>query len=489
MRLVRLVLAAILFGGTATVILHNWFGVGGGGLDDLTGGSLYDSVVVAAGAACLLRSCSIPSERAAWLLIGAAVLVWAGGEIYWTANILHDPEAPYPSPADVGYLAFYPLAYAGLVMLVRARADEIDWRLWSDGAIAALGTAALGTAFVFDFVAERTSGTTLEVITSLAYPLGDIGMLAMIVGVIALTGWHPDRTWSLLLLGLAALVVADIAYTVQATGGFVPPGNWIDPIYLISASCIGAILWQPSASRIKPERLDERRELMVPAIFAAVMIGLFAMQYTSATSGLTTMLWAATMLAVIARLAMSVHENRALVEQVRTDQLTGLGNRGGLQVDFKTACDLATEEAPIALMLFDLNGFKRFNDTFGHPAGDELLARFGRALRAVLGNRAAAYRIGGDEFCVVAHGSAEEIDAVKKRAAEALTARDRGVEVSSSWGAVSIPAEAASPSEAMQLADLRMYAQKESRRTAHDDARLDRAVSVQSWPQASAKGA
>ena len=133
-------------------------------------------------------------------------------------------------------------------MLVRARAQEIDWRLWTDGAIAALGTAALGTAFIFDFVADRTTGTTLEVATSLAYPLGDVGMLAMIVGVIALTGWHPGRTWSLLLAGLGALVVADIAYTVQASGGFVPPGNWIDPIYLISATCIGAILWQPSVS-------------------------------------------------------------------------------------------------------------------------------------------------------------------------------------------------------------------------------------------------
>ena len=468
MRAVRTTLAAVLFGGTAIVILHNWLGLGGSGLDDLTGGELYDSVVVAAGAACLLRAQAIRSERAAWLLIGAAVLVWAAGEIYWTAYILDNPEAPYPSPADIGYLAFYPLAYAGLVMLVRARADEIDWRLWSDGAIAALGTAALGTAFVFDFVAERTSGTTLEVVTSLAYPLGDIGMLAMIVGVIALTGWRPDRTWSLLLIGLAALVVADIAYTVQATGGFVPPGNWIDPIYLISATCIGAILWQPSASRIKPERLDDRRELMVPAIFAAVMIGLFAMQYQSATSGLTTMLWAATMLAVIARLAISVHENRALVEQVRTDPLTGLGNRGGLQVDFETACRHASEEAPVALILFDLNGFKRFNDTFGHPAGDALLARFGQALRSTVGGRAAAYRIGGDEFCVVAQGSAEEIEAVKKRAAESLTASDRGVEVSSSWGAVTIPGEAETPSEAMRLADLRMYAQKESRRASRE---------------------
>ncbi len=465
-RVLRAALAVVLFGGTVLVILHNWLGLGGADLDDFAGGELYDAVVLAAGVACLLRARAVESERSAWVLIGAGVLAWAAGEIYWTAAILDNPEAPYPSLADAGYLAFYPLTYAGLVLLVRARVHEIDWRLWSDGAIAALGTAALGAAFVFDFVAERTTGTRLEVATSLAYPLGDIGMLAMIVGVIALTGWHPGRTWSLLLAGLAAMVVADIAYTVQASGGFVPPGNWIDPIYLSSASCIGAILWQPSVEGIEPQRLGNRRELMVPAIFAVVMIGLFAMQHMSATSGLTTMLWAATMLAVIVRLAMSVRENRALLEQVRTDSLTGLGNRGAMQVDFEAACERASEGPRVTLILFDLNGFKRYNDSFGHPAGDELLMRLGRGLKSAVGDAGFAYRIGGDEFCVVVSGPAETVDAVTRRAAEGLTASNHGVEVSASWGAATVPDEAPNPAEAMQLADLRMYAQKESRRVA-----------------------
>ena len=58
----------------------------------------------------------------------------------------------------------------------------------------------------------------LQVATTLAYPLGDIAMLSLVVGVVALTGWRPGRTWSLLLAGLAALVVADVAYTLQSSG-------------------------------------------------------------------------------------------------------------------------------------------------------------------------------------------------------------------------------------------------------------------------------
>ena len=52
--------------------------------------------------------------------------------------------------------------------------------------------------------------------------------------------------------------------------------------------------------------------------------------------------------------------------------------------------------------MFDLDGFKAYNDSFGHPAGDALLVRLGRNLTAAVGHSASAYRMGGDEFCVLA---------------------------------------------------------------------------------------
>src|SRR6476659_1170124 len=170
----RLFFAFAIGAGTVAVAAHDWLGFGGGAFADAAEGWLNDAVVVAAGATCLLRSRSAGRERTAWEAIGASILVWAAAEIYWTVAIVGDPSPPYPSPADAGYLAFYPLAALGLVLLVRARAEEIEWRLWMDGAIAALGTAALGTAFVFDFVADPPSGTAIQVATTPASPLGDI---------------------------------------------------------------------------------------------------------------------------------------------------------------------------------------------------------------------------------------------------------------------------------------------------------------------------
>ena len=474
----RKAIAALLFGGAGLVILYDWVGIGGSSLDVAINGVVYDSVVIGAGLACLTRALRGGPERAAWIAIGASILAWAAGEIWWTIYIEGNPDAPYPSPADIGYLGFYPLAILGLFLLVRARAGELDRRLWMDGAIAALGTGALGAALLFEFVAERTSGTAVEVATTLAYPFGDVVLVALIVGIIALTRWRPGRTWALLLAGLAVMAVADVAFTLQTYEATLPGGDWVEPIYLISAVLLGAEAWQPQADPILPDaRFDGWREMMVPGIVAAAMIALVAMQYFSHASALTTILWSATMLSVIGRLVLSLRENKQLLEQVRTDRLTGLGSQARMQMDLEER--ERTPGAPLTVILLDLNGFKHYNDTFGHPAGDRMLALLGRRLGEAVEPEATAYRLGGDEFLVMTEGGVAERglearDALVVRAAEALTSKGSGFDLSASWGVASVPEEADSPAEAMQLADVRMYAQKESRRVAGPLGTLDR---------------
>ena len=213
--------------------------------------ALYDLVVLAAGLACFLRILSGGRERGAWIAISAAILSSALVEFYLTAFLAHDPDAPFPSLADAGYLSFYPLAALGIFLMIRARWRTLDWRLWMDGAIAALGTAALGAALVFEFVADRATGTPLQVAVTLAYPLGDTLMLALVVGIVALTRWHPGRTWSLILLGLAALVFADMASTLQEAGGG-QPSDWVKPFYMLGAAFIGAEALHPRADGSRP---------------------------------------------------------------------------------------------------------------------------------------------------------------------------------------------------------------------------------------------
>lgn len=463
-------IGAVLFAGTALVVLYDWLSLGGSDLNGAINGVAYDAVVVCAGFSCLLRASRGGPERGAWVAIGASILAWAAGEIWWTLYIEGNPDAPYPSPADLGYLVFYPLAILGLYLLVRARAQELDRRLWMDGLIAALGSGAVGAALIFEFVADRTSGSAIEVATTLAYPFGDVLLVALVVGVIALTRWRPGRTWSLLLAGLTVMAVADVAFTLQTYEATLPGGDWVEPLYLISAVLLGAVAWQPQADPILADaRFDGWREMMVPGIVSAAMIALVVLQSFEHTSALTTVLWSATMLSVIGRLVLSLQENKRLLEQVRTDRLTGLGSQARFQMDLEAR--ERTPGRPLTVLLLDLNNFKRYNDTRGHPAGDKMLAELGARLGAAMKGAATAYRLGGDEFLVLADGGMVEMgrearDELAVRAAEALTARGRGVDLSASWGLASVPEEADSPAEAMQLADVRMYAQKESRKLA-----------------------
>jgi len=475
---VRKAIAAVLFGGAALVIVHDWIGIGGPSLDTAINGVAYDAVVICAAFACLTRALRGGPERAAWVAISASIFAWAAAEIWWTLYIEGNPNAPYPSPADIGYLAFYPLAALGLYLLVRARAHELDRRLWMDGLIAALGTAALGAALLFEFVADRTSGSTIEVMTTLAYPFGDVLLVSLIVGVIALTRWRPGRTWTLLLGGLAVMAVADVAFTLQSYESTLPGGDWVEPIYLLSAVLLGAEAWQPQADHILPDaRFDGWREMIVPGIVAGAMIVLGLLQYLHSSSALTTILWSLTMLAVIGRLALSLRENTRLLEQVRTDPLTGLGSQARLRMDLELR--ERSPEVPLTVILLDLNGFKRYNDNFGHPAGDKMLAMLGKRLKAAIEPPATGYRLGGDEFLVLVDGGVVELgferrEEIAVAAAEALTAKGKGFDLSAAWGIASVPEEADSPAEAMQLADVRMYAQKESRRLTWSVGPLDR---------------
>jgi diguanylate cyclase (GGDEF)-like protein len=168
-------------------------------------------------------------------------------------------------------------------------------------------------------------------------------------------------------------------------------------------------------------------------------------------------------LAMIALAGLSLRAGRReLEQQAMTDVLTGLGNRRKLMADLGRGVKTATAERPIALMMFDLNGFKNYNDTFGHPAGDALLMRLGAALtRAVAPFGGRAYRPGGDEFCVIADGS--RLHALEA-ALQALTETGEGFAISAAFGTVVIPLDTGDPTEALRKADNAMYAQKNSGR-------------------------
>ena len=104
------------------------------------------------------------------------------------------------------------------MLLLRARAGRVSPVLWLDGLVCGLTIAAVGAALVFGVVAS-TEGSLSTVVTNLAYPLGDLFLLAFVIAVIAITGWRAGLSWLLLAAAFAIWAVADVIYLYQAALG------------------------------------------------------------------------------------------------------------------------------------------------------------------------------------------------------------------------------------------------------------------------------
>jgi diguanylate cyclase (GGDEF)-like protein len=143
------------------------------------------------------------------------------------------------------------------------------------------------------------------------------------------------------------------------------------------------------------------------------------------------------------------------------DALTGLGNRRAL-MDTLDACIASGE--PTIVAMFDLDGFKGYNDSFGHLAGDALLARLGARLQTTVHSYGAAFRLGGDEFCVVAAGDDVLRGLIERNATAALREDGSAFAITASCGTVLIDDASMTRVDALRLADDRMYANKNGAR-------------------------
>ena len=208
--------------------------------------------------------------------------------------------------------------------------------------------------------------------------------------------------------------------------------------------------------------------MVFPSIFAAIAVGVMTWDHFSRLHEVSVWLSAATLAAVIVRMGISFRENTALMDALHddaaTDSLTELGNRRKLVQDLQSALALGQDaQHSHVFALYDLDGFKFYNDSFGHPAGDSLLRRLGGKLAEAVEPTGRAYRLGGDEFCILVSASAGRMASIVEAGRAALTEHGEGFRVSASAGAVLLSAEATIASEALRLADRRMYSEKSER--------------------------
>jgi two-component system cell cycle response regulator len=426
---------------------------------------VYNGIVVAAALFCVARALVVGStDRLAWGLVGIGLLAWGVGDVYYALALADLEEVPIPSLADAFYLAFYPFVYVGLALLLRSRLQGMRGDLWVDGIIAGLTMAALAAALVFGVIVDVTGGDPLKIATNLAYPFADLGLIAVVTVVLAMTGWHVDRTWAFILAGCAVFGVADTAYLYQTAVGTYVEGTIVDAGWVAGIVLVGVAAWQPRRA-IASVRVDGFWVFVLPTIFGTLALSLLIYDHFRPVNNVALVLASCALAAVIARMAMTFRRNEALLETSRrdaeTDALTGLANRRRLLLDLESRIDAGV---PTILLLFDLDGFKSYNDAFGHPAGDSLLHRLAGKLGEAAEPFGRAYRMGGDEFCVIADGQGVDRGPIAVAALRALRDEGEGFQIGSAYGAAILPEEATELSEALRIADTRLYGNKDSRR-------------------------
>ncbi|HUN78284.1 MAG TPA: diguanylate cyclase [Solirubrobacteraceae bacterium] len=475
---IRVALGAVA-AAIAAHFAHAVTGFGGEATAEAFDTWVYDAVTVGCAALCLTRAIARPEARPAWLCLGVGLSCDAAGEVLSSIG-----ESFAPTAQEALYLCFYVGAYVAIVLLGRRQVRDFHLSMWLDGVIGGVAVAALGATALATPGFLSAAGGGVRTALDVSYPLLDTLLAGLVVTMLALGGWRVYRTFLTIALGFLVMAGADAAYIYrEAHGGYVA-GTALDSLWLLSVALLAFAAWQPERRTIN-ERHSLAAIMAAPIACGLVAIGVLAYGSVRGIAGAGTWLAVATLVVVLARLLATGGENLRLLaasgELAERDALTGLGNRRALLRDLERATAEASAEQPKLLLLFDLNGFKRYNDTFGHPAGDALLARLGGRLAERAAGRGRAYRLGGDEFCALLDLAGERRGLGGEPPDLARTPQDLGDEpqelaadlagallqsgerftIGACYGEVLLGVEAREPTAALRIADRRLYAQKE----------------------------
>jgi diguanylate cyclase (GGDEF)-like protein len=360
-------------------------------------------------------------------------------------------------------------AYATGAMLLRRSFVRAPASMWLDGLLAAMAFSAVGVALIYAPVIDDASGPAFGVAVQAAYPLGDMLLAALVLGVIAVCGWRPGARW--VVLGAAVLVwfIGDTMNLNNVAGGGGDNTYAGNIFWCVGFGLLTIAPWQ-RASAPEGLRVEGRRMLLAPFLFSAVALAVLAFDQVHPTNGVTVLLALGAVAVALARTTMTLRELQLLADarhESLIDELTGLPTRR----HFHRRLDAVLREAeaenlPFALLVFDLDRFKELNDTLGHGAGDTLLQLVGRRLRDDLGRGVLLARLGGDEFAVLLPpGNGHEAALrVGRRVLEAIErpfeVEGLELDVGVSVGVALYPEHATADGELLRRADVAMYLAK-----------------------------
>ena len=184
-----------------------------------------------------LRIASTARFRGAWIAMAAGIALYDAGNLIYLWHDQNLNPIPNPAPSDAAYLLSYVCFVVGIVMLTQRNFGAVAISTRLDGAITGLAVGATAGLLWFEHVLS-VSGRPLQVVVGMAYPLMDLVMLVALFSALAPLRYRPDRSTSLLMLGMIAFVVGDVVYLNQVAANTYVQGTILDASW-----ALGIWLW------------------------------------------------------------------------------------------------------------------------------------------------------------------------------------------------------------------------------------------------------
>jgi diguanylate cyclase (GGDEF)-like protein len=363
-----------------------------------------------------------PPAPLAWVLFGGGILLNALGalvsDIWYKALGGHG----YPCIADAFWLMLYPGLFLGVGVLIRARGAGKDWATLVDALTVATGLGLFCWVFLMEPQTHDHTMTTFGQIIALAYPGGDIVVMAMLLRLLLGSGAKNTSFW-LISSSMLLFLIGDTAWAVLLQLGVNPDALFssvLDTIFLFAYAGFAFAVWHPSVrelgerAEMRPPRLTPAQLMMLTGatlIAPGILLSQVFTHHLSAHSAVAVAIGSvALFLLVVIRMAQLVRQVERQAGQLRAlsreDALTGLANRRAWSDELPAAIERARrDDVPLCVAMIDLDHFKKFNDGFGHQAGDRLLKEAAAVWSAELRPVDQLARYGGEEFIVLLPGA------------------------------------------------------------------------------------
>jgi diguanylate cyclase (GGDEF)-like protein len=424
----------------------------------------------------LLAAIATPKRRGTLLLLMASVGLWTGAVSMVNASKLNE-VAHFPAPSEWVFLAAYVAMAAYLIIDERHRMSRA-LVTWLDVIVVCGGTACVSALLLLLPVASQSSSHGLALLLALLYPLVDITLALLVVAQVVLRLRSDVRHAATTCAGLLLLAFADGQFVLSKGSATYTFSGILDAIW---ASAFALIVGSACRKKVTPLVAVPRRNgptIMVVASAAATIV--IALRPSAGLGPYIAAVGVLTLVAAGGQLVRALKEARgaaAAVALSRTDDLTLLPNRRAVHGRLDTAL---ASDAPVALMLLDMDGFKEINDTLGHSAGDTVLQLAAYRMRSVLPPNVMVARLGGDEFALVmpTHDEIllmETARLILDTLNEPMTADGIEIVIGASIGIATRTDSDDTGSELLRRADIAMYQAKLSRNGAalydphHDD--------------------